>query len=147
MRCPWRERVTTTPLVRAMLSAATTTTTTTAPKNNRRRRRRLENIETSARLLFVVCSFLKSYWTNTLAWKRCLVRKVRVFEKSFWKKKALFRHFVFHDVRKKPNENTQDDTNARRTTTHFSNTNSTLKRRERERERSWARTTTEKETS
>jgi hypothetical protein len=42
--------------------------------------------------------------------------------------------FVFH-VRKKPNENTQDDTNARRTT-HFSNTNSTLKRRERERERS-----------
>ena len=138
----WRERVTTTPLVRAMLSAATTTTTTTtAPKNNRRRRRRLENIETSARLLLVVCSFLKSYWTNTLAWKGCLVRKVRVFEKSFWKKKALFGHFVFHDVRKKPNENTQDDTNARQRTTR-ARTQTTLKR-----ERSWARTTTEKETS
>ena len=43
--------------------------------------------------------------------------------------------FVFH-VRKKPNENTQDDTNARQRTTRRANTNSTLKRRERERERS-----------
>ena len=55
------------------------------------------------------------------------------FEKK--KQKALFGHFVFHDVRKKPNENTQDDTNARQRTTRRANTNSTLKRREREKER------------
>ena len=67
-----------------------------------------------------------------------MMRECLGFLKSRLKKNkhdALFGHFVFHDVRKKPNENTQDDTNARRTT-HFSNTNSTLKRRERERERS-----------
>ena len=88
-----------------MLSAATTTTTTTttAPKNNRRRRRRLENIETSARLLLVLRVFGDA--------------NVEFLKSRFEKKKhALFGHFVFQDVRKKPNENTQDDNNARRTT-------------------------------
>ena len=64
------------------------------------------------------------------------MRNVELLKSRVLKKKST--HFLgilsSNDVRKKPNENTHD-TNARRTT-HFLNTNSTLKRRERERERS-----------